>query len=273
MAVINTIEDLTQALDEHPEWVDALRARLLPVEVSETPRRLDAFIAKVDAYLEANDRRIEILEAQTEAIREEIQILKERHDAFVKRTEEIAKRTEEIAKRTEEIAKRTEVLERHVRNLERRFERQEKDAGFIKGELFERRILTIADMVADDLGLTWTRTLTAADLLEMIRNGDTSGIARGRLRSFRLMDLGMEAADQDGAPCYIVAQVSYTVDDRDVNRAVDGARMLTRFTGLPARAVVIGVRSDERIQGRIEAGDVFYWKAAEEDEEEDLLPR
>ena len=252
MAVINTIEDLTQALDEHPEWVDALRARLLPVEVSETPRRFDNFIAKMDAYLEANDRRIEILEAQTEAIREEIQILKERHDAFIKRTE---------------------VLERHVRNLERRFERQEKDAGFIKGELFERRILAIADMAAEDMGLTWTRTLTGADLLEMTRNGDTSGIARGRLRSFRLMDLGMEAADQDGAPCYIAAQVSYTVDDRDVNRAVDGARLLTRFTGLPARAAVIGVRSDERIQGRIEAGDVFYWKAAEEDEEDDLLPR
>ncbi len=266
MAVINTIEDLTQALDEHPEWVDALRARLLPVEVSETPRRLDNFIAKVDAYLEANDRRIEILESQTEAIREETEILKERHDAFIKRTEA-------IEKRTDALEKRTDALERHVRNLERRFERQEKDAGFIKGDLFERRILAIADMAAEDMGLTWTRTLTGADLLEMTRNGDTSGVARGRLRSFRLMDLGMEAADQDGAPCYIAAQVSYTVDDRDINRAVDGARLLTRFTGLPARAAVIGVRSDERIQGRIEAGDVFYWKAAEEDEEDDLLPR
>ena len=33
--VVNTLEDLTKALDEHPEWVDALRARLLPGEVSE----------------------------------------------------------------------------------------------------------------------------------------------------------------------------------------------------------------------------------------------
>ena len=253
--VITTIEDLTKALDEHPEWVDALRARLLPGEVSETPRRLDAFIAKVDAYLEANDRRIETLEEQTAAIREEIKvakeeikILKERNDAF---------------------EKRTEVLERHVRNSEQRFDRQEGDAGFLKGALLEWKIFKMASLVVKDMGLIWTRTLPKAELLEMIRNNDTSGIAPGSLRSFELMDLGMEAADQQGAPCYIAAEISYTVDDRDVDRAVRGARLFTRFTGLPARAAVIGVRRDKLIEDRIEAGDVFYWKA----DEEDMLPR
>ena len=195
--VVNTLEDLTKALDEHPEWVDALRARLLPGEVSETPRRLDAFIAKVDAYLEANDRRIETLEEQTAAIKEEtaaikeeIKILKERNDAF---------------------EKRTEALERHMRNSEQRFEqrfnRQEADSGFLKGTLLEERIIKRADQIAEDMGLTRTKTLTEADRSEMIRNNDTSGIAPGSLKSFRWMDLGMEAADQDGAPCYIAAEI------------------------------------------------------------------
>ena len=259
--VVNTLEDLTKALDEHPEWVDALRARLLPGEVSETPRRLDAFIAKVDAYLEANDRRIETLEEQTAAIKEEtaaikeeIKILKERNDAFEKRTEALERHMRNSEQR----------FERHMRNSEQRFDRQEADAGFLKGALLEWKIFKMASIVVEDLGLIWTKTLTQAELLEMTRNNDTSDIAPGSLKSFKRMDLGMEAADQHGAPCYIAAEISYTVDDHDVNRAVRGARLFTRFTGLPARAVVIGVRRDNLIQDRIEAGDVFYWQADED---------
>ena len=152
--------------------------------------------------------------------------------------------------------------------FERRFARQEADSSFLKGALFEGKIREMVSLIVTGMGLIWKRTLTKAELLEMIRNNDTSGIAPGSLESFKLMDLGMEAADQDGAPCYIAAEISYTVDDRDVNRAVRGARLFTRFTGLPARAAVIGVRSDKLIEDRIEAGDVFYWQA-----DEDILPR
>ena len=273
--VVNTLEDLTKALDEHPEWVDALRARLLPGEVSETPRRLDAFIAKVDAYLEANDRRIETIEEQTAAIKEETAAIKE-ETATIKEELKVYKEELKVYKeelkilkeRNDAFEKRTEALERHMRNFERRFDRQEAASGFLKGTLLEERIIKRADQIAEDMGLTRTKTLTEADRSEMIRNNDTSGIAPGSLKSFRWMDLGMEAADQNGAPCYIAAEISYTVDDRDVNRAVRGAQLFTRFTGLPARAAVIGVRIDKRIEDRIEAGDVFYWQA-----DEDILPR
>ena len=44
---------------------------------------------------------------------------------------------------------------------------------------------------------------------------------------------------------------------------------MTRFTGLPARAAVIGLGKDNRILGQIEAGDVFYCEL----EEEDIMPR
>ena len=152
------------------------------------------------------------------------------------------------------------------------FKEREREAEalskWIRDDILERKILMAADMFVEDLGLHWTRTLTEADRSEMIRNNDTSGIAPGSLKSFRWMDLGMEAADQNGAPCYIAAEISYTVDDRDVKRAVNGAQLFTRFTGLPARAVVIGVNIDERIQDRIEAGDVFYLPA-----DEDIMPR
>ena len=37
MAIINTIEDLIQLLDDNPHWVEALRVRLLTRELIELP--------------------------------------------------------------------------------------------------------------------------------------------------------------------------------------------------------------------------------------------
>ncbi len=107
------------------------------------------------------------------------------------------------------------------------------------------------------------------ELYEMVDSRDTSDIAPGRLKSFKTADLVLKGVDQKGGPCYIAAEVSYTVDERDTVRAVSAAQLLTRFTGLPARAAVVGVRKDDCIQGQIEAGEVFYWAI----DEDDALPR
>ena len=236
MAVINTIADLIRVLDEHPEWQEAMRSRLLTSGVLEMPQRLDAY----ERHLKNLDRRLEALE---------------RH-------------LENLDRRLEALERRTEALERYVKNLERRFDRQSTDAGFIKGELFERRARLTAKVIASEMGLTWKRTLTGDDIEELIGAHDTSDIAPGRLKSFRLMDLAMEAVDREGNPCWIAAEASCTVDTRDTTRALDSARLLTRFTGLSARAAVVGIRKDDRILGQIKAGDVFYCEAGE-----DILPR
>ena len=58
MATINTITDLLHVLDEHPQWLEAVRERLLTEDIREAPRRLDAvdqrlnsLIAKIDDYI------------------------------------------------------------------------------------------------------------------------------------------------------------------------------------------------------------------------------
>ena len=229
MAVINTIADLIRVLDEHPEWQDAMRSRLLTSGVLEMPQRLDAY----EQHLKNLDRRLEAYE---------------QHLKYLDR--------------------RLETLERRLENIDRRLDRQSTDMAFIKGELFERRARLTAKVIASEMGLTWKRTLTGDDIEELIGAHDTSDIATGRLKSFRLMDLAMEAVDREGNPCWIAVEASCTVDTRDTTRALDSARLLTRFTDLPARAAVIGIRKDDRILGQIEAGDVFYCEAGE-----DILPR
>ena len=50
---INSIQDLVRVLDEHPEWVEALRVRLLTRELLELPQRLADFVAAANKRFEA----------------------------------------------------------------------------------------------------------------------------------------------------------------------------------------------------------------------------
>ena len=163
----------------------------------------------------------------------------------------------------------TDAYEQHLKNGERRFDREPTHETFVKGCILDMRVRRAASVIADEMGLTWKRTLTGDDIWELTVAHDTSDIATGRLKSFLLIDLAVEAVDREGNPCWIAAEVSCIVDTRDTTRALDGARLLTRFTGLPARAAVIGLGKDNRILEQIEAGDVFYCEL----EEEDIMPR
>ena len=244
MAVINTVEDLIRVMDEHPEWLDAMRSRLLTSGVIEMPQRLEAY----KQHLKKIDRRLE---------------------AYEQHLKKVDRRLEALERRLEAYEQHLKKIDRRLEALERRLDRQSTDMSFIKGELFERRALRTAEVIASEMGLTRKRTLTGDDIKELIETHDTSDIAPGRLKSFHLMDLAMEAVDQEGNPCWIVAEASCTVDMRDTTRALENARLLTRFTGLPARAAVIGIHKDDRIIEQIEAGDVFYCEM----DEDELLPR
>ena len=89
---------------------------------------------------------------------------------------------------------------------------------------------------------------------------DTADLATGDLRSFRLADLVIETADEDGATHYIAMEISYTADERDIYRTLRNARLLTRFTGHPAHAAVASIRNYREIQNIIDSGQVYWYE-------------
>ena len=66
---INSIQDLVRVLDEHPEWVEALRVRLLTRELLELPQRLADFVA-------AANKRFEAIEARLDRVDDDLSTLK-----------------------------------------------------------------------------------------------------------------------------------------------------------------------------------------------------
>ena len=76
---IATVEDLVRVLDEHPQWLEALRARLLTRELLELPQKFAAFVAATERRFEAAERRFDALERQLDQLRTDIAPIKAAH--------------------------------------------------------------------------------------------------------------------------------------------------------------------------------------------------
>ncbi len=59
---INTIEDLVRIMDNHPEWVEAMRVRLLSREVLELPQTMARLAQTVDNFAASTKKRLEAIE-------------------------------------------------------------------------------------------------------------------------------------------------------------------------------------------------------------------
>ncbi len=61
---IDTIEDVVRVLDDHPEWLEALRVRLLTRELLELPQRLAEFIEAANQRFDRVEERLDRIEGR-----------------------------------------------------------------------------------------------------------------------------------------------------------------------------------------------------------------
>ena len=258
MATINTMEDLIQVLDDHPEWLEALRARLLTQEVLELPHTLAMFAeemrefkAHVDLFVESANRRFNEIDTRFDAVDARFDAVEARFDGHDARFDAVDARLDGHDARFDAV---DASLERHDVMLKRITD----DLGQLKGAHARNAALEDASSIARELGLRRTKTLTQDDLWDLIDAADTANILGRDLRSFRVADLIMEATAQAGEICYVAVEISYTANGRDTRRAIHNAEFLTRFTGKRSFAVVCGLHQDDRIRDCIESGELFW---------------
>ena len=163
-------------------------------------------------------------------------------------------------RRFEEVDRRFEEVDRRFDAVDRRFDRLESDIGPIKAAHARNAAVREADLIAEESGLAFIRTLSDAEIRDLVQSTDTAGISVNDLRSFRLADLILEAHDSSGESCYLAAEISFTANGRDTARAIRNAGLLARFTGRRAHAAVAGLRHDDRIRDRIGAGQVAWYQ-------------
>ena len=225
MTTIHTIEDLIRILDEHPEWLEALRTRLLTRELLELPQRFAEF---------------------AETTRQ--------------RFEEVDKQLEAINKRFEAVDKRFDGIDARLDRMDIRFDRIEQDLAPLKGAHAANVAVKQAALIAVEMGLVFKRVIETPELVTLTLSKELPEVPKSELASFRRADLVIEAVDGSGALCYLPVEASYTVNGRDTRRAIRNAEMLTAYTGAPAHAVVAGVRLDDRVRDHIAAGEVHWYE-------------
>ena len=233
---IDTVEDLVRILDEHPQWLDALRARLLPPAVLRLPEQLAELAARVEEIAEQTKR----FQAATE------------------------QRFDRMDQRFDRIDQRFDRMDQRLGRVEARLDRVIDDLGPLKGAHAGNVAVKEASLIALDLGLRYRKSLTSMELVSLSDAVDTTDVAANELRSFHRADVIVEAADREGERCYVAVEASYTVNGRGTARAIRNAGLLSRFTGRRSYAVVAGLRRDDRIQDRVDAGEVLWYQLTPE---------
>ena len=230
MTTINSLDDFLQALDDNPQWREAVRSRILGDELLQLPARFNAFVERVEAFME-------------------------RTEGFMQRTEEFMVRMQRFVE--EQTAINTRLIQR--------MDRLEGDFSGFKGEYARQRTVRDAEGMADDMGLEYVRTLSQSDLAQLARNAlgrENLRERRDQLRSFRNADLIIETRD-GAATKYVAIEISFTADHRETDRAERNAELLTEFTGEAAVPAVASVRNDKYVERRVELGHV-YWHPLED---------
>ncbi|MCY3901246.1 MAG: hypothetical protein OXF86_21900 [Caldilineaceae bacterium] len=293
MSTINTMEDLIRVLDEHPEWLEALRARLLSRELLDLPQifamfvaemrefksemnefkaQMDRFVAATNSRFDGADVRFDGVDARLDRVDTRFDGVDARFDGVDARFDEVNARLDRVDTRFDGVDARLDRVDTRFDEVDARFDRAEArsdghdvmlkritdDLGQLKGAHARNVALADVAVIARDLNLRRTKNLTQDELLDLIDSADTSDILVSDLRRFRVADLIMEATAEDGEVCYVAVEISYTANGRDTKRALRNAEFMTRFTGKRAFAVVSGLFRDDRILDIFDSGELFW---------------
>ena len=230
MTTINTIQDLQRILEENPEWRAALRSILLTEELLALPQQFSDMVKNVNALATS------------------IGELREHTDTRIDHT------NSSIDRLRSDMVSRLDRQHRIMRDLQTDYgnfrgnyseSAARKDGVQIAG-LFARRKgiqerVSAIPLSRDELVNLLSVNLTAIEELNL---------EEGAWFSFQDPDVIIKVTPLgvgNGPLFYVAIEASYTVDDSDVQRATDNARILRRATGLDAYAVVSGARLSSRL--------------------------
>ena len=282
MTTIHTIEDLVRVLDERPDWTEALRARILTRELLNLPqtfaefadnteRRLVALetgqaelAAALGRFMDNTERRLAAVEAGQAEL---TAVLGRFMDNTERRLAALEAGQAELAAT---LTRFMDSTERRLAAVETKLDQHTDEMAPLKAAHARDGALRIISRIARVVRCRETRVLDLGDILDLIDDSDTAGIAQNELTSFENADIIIEATPRDnGAVHYIAVEASYTAGRSDARRAIRNAEFMTRFTGRPAHAVVASKRVNPSIVHLIESGELHWAEIMQRDLETD----
>ena len=267
MTAINTIEDLVRIMDERPEWVEAMRVRLLTREVLELPQTIAKLAETVEKFIDSTNKRLDSIaarldqhDARFDAVDARFDQVDARFEAVDARFDQVDARFEAVDARFDQVDTRFDAVDTRFQTVNGSIQKLRDDIAPLKAAHARNAAIDDAIAIASDLGLRRTKNLTRDEVWELTESVNTSGIPTNELRSFRRADLIVEATDKNDEVCYVAVEISFTANGRDTIRAIRNAEFLNRFTGRRSYAAVAGLSRDNRVNEVFESGEVFWYQ-------------
>ena len=238
-----TREQFLQALRDHPDWREEIRAQILGEELMRLPAAFQAFVVGQQKF---NDEMREFRD-DTLGFRDEMLSFRDEMLSF---------RDDTLGFRDEMLSFRQEAL-RRFDNIDRRLDRMESDSSWLKNFSTEFRAERDTLAICLAAGCELGRILTTAEVNDIAIGLSGAEVTSGDRISFARADLIIEA-DRAGETTYLAVEISYTVAERDQRRAQRNAQYLADHTGCPSVPVVAGVRHDDELQPAIDQGHIIW---------------
>ena len=297
MATLESTDDLLRAARENREFREAFRREILTEELMAAPgdiRELKEITANIAATCEALNVHAGSTNQQLESVADGIKSLQQITEANAKGISDlvsgIADMNRNLGERIdgveERLTQRIDGMGKQIDGLGEKVDTELTAQYAFRGTYAQsaanKERIRIANKFAYLHGVKYTDAMgVRRDVMRGWLRGENTAIVEGlQLRdraweTFLVPDLVAAVHDltapDDARPLYYIAlESSYSsIDDEDVVRATDHAKIVNAVTGLPAYAVVAGVRLDERItdgaRSRIREEVAEYVEAGNQD--------
>ena len=137
------------------------------------------------------------------------------------------------------------------------------DLAFLKDFAVFKATQRRLGIIAKTANVHRPRWLNSTEVIDIAEDAEDEGraddIPEGEIRSFKAIDLAIAATDKTTRqPCYVVIECSYTVTKSDADRARRNAGHMTRFTGVPAKAIIAGSVVPDQVSAYAKDIDVSF---------------
>ena len=271
MTTVNTFDDILDILDRNPEYQEALRQRVLDEEHRRLPERIDRAVKAVDdlaqtvaEFVQRTNETLANHEARLERVEGQIADLNAATNRVLETVADIQNRLTNVE--TEMGTMRGEMgdMRDSMIRMEGRMDSMQGQLNNLTGTDYERRIVRRSrGLVERQLGIGQARLLQAVTVPDnttvpdLLRNAVMGGLISGEQEEdVDEADLILFGNTSDGSESYVVAEVSITIDDHDVDRAHRRAAALNAASRVPAKAAVIGAQISDANRQRAESLNV-----------------
>jgi len=234
-----------EGLQQLTARVDALAARVdeLAEAQRRTEERLDALAARVEELATAQRRteeRLQQLTARVDGLAARVDELAEAQRRTEERLDALAARVEELATAQRRTEEGLEQLTARVSVLAGAMQRMADDLGRLKGWSLEERARRKAHALFRRL-IRRPRLVAEEQFAQLVDDAQDQGTLSPE-EADRLIEADVVVRGQepdDRSEVYLIAEVSWGIGVKDVQRARERAALARRI-GLPAQPVVVG---------------------------------